>query len=860
MKKIYLLICTTILLNNLSFSQWNTAGGPSGGFTREIVATENALIVSAGNGGIYKSTNNGETWELQVSGLPLNEGVQDLIASNGSLYASLSRNGIYLSTDEAQNWIPINNGISSLTFYNFMVLDSEIYAGNANGGIYYSDNKGATWTEKSDGISDIQFQDFAYFNSAVYAGGRSLFKSLNNGDTWEEIEVVGLGANGVRSMTSTENSLFLADDGNIFVSSDGMSWNKCTLSIGSTITTMGVSGDSVYLTASSGRFYYTKDEGLNWTLVQNNETSNFANDIIFLDDRIIMSTSEGLYSSYDGGNVWEESNQGINALQIESIAKNDEYLFAGTERQGIYRRDFEGNWVKINNGLNALNATSIHDIIVLEDNVVLGTGGGVYILADTGDEWIRMFDPGINKSIHTLDFDNGIFAAAVNGSGIYISLDTTKTFTLTETNDLNTQTSYESILVEGDTIVVSTHNGEIFLSENLGQSWTDISITGDYYFTYDLHFADEKLYAATAKGLLYSENLGMSWNFFNNVTKTITSVTVIDNKVYASASDGVYVTSDSREIWYDVSGELGNQWTNEIVLIGDKIYAGTFASSVWELPILEANLPPIILSAQAVISDEDTTFSIPLEKLTVDDDNTYPGDFSISVQSGDNYSVDTNIITPIENFSGMLTVPVLVNDGLDDSPIFDLSIEISPVNDPPIIVEYTGTTTIARNESLEILLSDFTVTDIDNEFPTDFSLSVHEGENYQVTGNRISPTADYVGTIDVPIKVNDGELDSQEFSISFQITEILGLDNEFIKDKFSIYPNPTSDFLTVIPSEQYEYQLSIYTVQGELVHISNIGGNSNRQINLKELEQGLYLLQITNGDRYGVMKLIVKKN
>ena len=231
MKKIYLIIFINILLNTLSFSQWSTTGGPSGGFTGEIVETENALIVSAGNGGIYKSTDNGETWELHVSGLPLNEGVQDLVASNGSLYASLSRDGIYLSTDEAQNWTPINNGISSLTFYNFMVLDSEIYAGNANGGIYYSDDNGSTWTEKSDGVSDIQFQDFAYFNTAVYAGGSSLFKSLDNGDTWEEIEVVGLGANGVRSMTATENSLFLGDDGNIFVSSDGMSWNKSTLSV-----------------------------------------------------------------------------------------------------------------------------------------------------------------------------------------------------------------------------------------------------------------------------------------------------------------------------------------------------------------------------------------------------------------------------------------------------------------------------------------------------------------------------------------------------------------------------------------------------------------------------------------------------
>jgi len=679
MKKIKLLIFVNLIINTCTFSQWTQTGGPNGGNMREIVKTGTALFVSAGNGGIYKSIDNGETWNPKDLGLPSNASVQDLVEHNGSLYTSIYGGGIYLSTNEAENWTPINTGVNYLTFYNIMVNGSEIYAGYANGGIYYSGDNGTTWTEKSEGVSNIQFQDFSYFKSAVYAGGSSLFKSANYGDTWEEVEVIGLGANGIRSMVATESSLFLGDDGNVFISSDGILWNKSTLNVGGTITCMGVSGDSVYLTTASGKFYYTKDEGLNWTMVQNTETSSFANNIILLDDRIIMTTSEGLYSSFDGGNLWVESNVGINALQIVSMASDGSLIFAGTERQGIFRYEEGVNWTKINSGLNALNAKSVHDIIIVENKTILATGGGVYFSTNSGNEWIRMFDPGLNKSVQTLDFDDGNLVSGVNGDGIYISIDTAKTFTLTETNGLNINTSYESIFIMGDTIAVSTHNGEIFLSDNLGQTWTDISIEGDYYFTYDLHYANEKLYAATTKGLLFSEDLGLNWAFINNEAKSIKSISLEDSKIYAATSEGVFVSSETREKWYDVSGELGNQSTNEIVLTGDKIYAGTFASSVWELPIIEANLPPIITGTSVSYSTpKETKLTINIDGIIIEDpDNEFPDDYTLAVLDGENYTPDNSTILPESGFIGVLEVPITVNDGIDDSEPFTLMIDVT---------------------------------------------------------------------------------------------------------------------------------------------------------------------------------------
>ncbi len=850
-----LLAVTNLVLYSWVFSQWKSTNGPSGGYADHLIEMETTLFVSAG-GHIYKSTDKGESWEVKISGLPINAGIQDLVEDNGSLYASIYGNGIYVSIDEAESWSPVNNGIELLTFYNIMVIGSEIYAGNANGGIYYSGDKGQTWTEKSVGVSDIQFQDFIFFKSATYAGGNPLYRSINQGDTWDEVEVLGLGPNGVRSMTATETNIFLGDDGNVFISSDGIVWDKSTLNVGGTIKTMGVSGDSVYLTTGSGKFYYSKDEGLSWTMVQNTATSNFANDIILLDERIIMSTDEGLYTTFDNGNIWTASNVGINALQIESIAGTENLLFAGTERQGIFRYESVSGWTSINNGLEGPNTRSVHDIIILENEVVIGTGGGVYLSSDSGNEWVQMFNPGVNKTIETLGFDDGVFATGVNGTGIFLSFDTAKTFNLTETSGLNIETSYKSLLIKGDTIVVSTHNGEIFLSENLGQSWLDISIPGDYYFTYDLVYENDKLYSATAKGLLVSDNLGDTWKFINNDQTTVTAISVVENKIHAATSNGVFVTSETRDRWYDVSEGLGNQWANEMLLLGDTIYIGTYASSVWKLAKAEANLPPIIISAGSITSEEDTPLLFPMDKLVVDDDNIYPDDFLITLLSGENYSVDSNTITPKENFNGILNVPIKINDGIDDSPVFNLSIEVTPVNDPPKIIDYEGSSTITQNEAFTITLTDFLVEDIDNDFPSGFTLLIQDGEHYNVSGDQISPENDYIGPIDVGVVVNDGELNSNEYTVLFEVREPLGLKDDALKDQFNIYPNPTADLLTVSPLKPGAFEIQMFSSQGNLVY-SKVNPNSETTINLTHLSKGLYILRISKGEEIGSLKVII---
>ncbi len=57
---------------------------------------------------------------------------------------------------------------------------------------------------------------------------------------------------------------------------------------------------------------------------------------------------------------------------------------------------------------------------------------------------------------------------------------------------------------------------------------------------------------------------------------------------------------------------------------------------------------------------------------------------SVVVNNG---ASQTFTITPAQDFNGTLTVPVTVNDGTVDSAVFNLSVEVTAVNDPPVAVD-----------------------------------------------------------------------------------------------------------------------------------------------------------------------------
>jgi hypothetical protein len=62
---------------------------------------------------------------------------------------------------------------------------------------------------------------------------------------------------------------------------------------------------------------------------------------------------------------------------------------------------------------------------------------------------------------------------------------------------------------------------------------------------------------------------------------------------------------------------------------------------------------------------------------------------------------------------------------------------------------------------------------------------------------------------------------------------------------FSVYPNPTSEMVTITSTLNTEATILVYNLEGKIVHQASISGNE-KEINLADLSNGTYLLKITN--------------
>jgi gliding motility-associated-like protein len=267
-------------------------------------------------------------------------------------------------------------------------------------------------------------------------------------------------------------------------------------------------------------------------------------------------------------------------------------------------------------------------------------------------------------------------------------------------------------------------------------------------------------------------------------TNESTAITIQLNDLTVSDPDNVYPNGFSLNIFggsnYSVSGATV---TPDNGFVGNlsvpvQVNDGTDNSGLFNLQItvqaVHHNTPPVITGQSNLSTNESTPITIQLSHLTVSDpDDSYPGGFTLIVFGGSNYSVDGSTITPAQGFSGTLSVPVQVNDGEDNSNLFNLQITVQAVhhNTPPVI---TGQTPLSTNEnnSITIQLSHLTVSDPDDTYPSGFTLSVFSGSNYTVAGTTVTPAQGFSGTLTVPVQVNDGEDNSNTFNVQISVQHV----------------------------------------------------------------------------------------
>jgi photosystem II stability/assembly factor-like uncharacterized protein len=220
-------------------------------------------------------------------------------------------------------------------------------------------------------------------NRTLYYAGNVLFKTLNGGQSWEVI-----------SPDLSREKWDVPENVGIYRAKE-----METMPRRGVIYTVAPSHkdiNTIWVGTDDGLIHLTRDGGKNWanvtppglkswSKVSLMDASHFDNDTAYaaINTFRLDDLRPHIYKTHDGGKTWKEIVSGIPNGGIVNVVREDPVrkglLYAGTEQAVYFSIDDGEHWQSLR--LN-MPATSIRDLVIKDDDVVVGTHGRSFWILD----------------------------------------------------------------------------------------------------------------------------------------------------------------------------------------------------------------------------------------------------------------------------------------------------------------------------------------------------------------------------------------------------------------------------------------------------------------------------------------------
>jgi uncharacterized repeat protein (TIGR02543 family) len=329
--------------------QWHSQGILGMTVNRVIpspaLAVNDTLFVATVNGGVYRTTNRGVTWERLgtefngVSSLALSPGV----GGNHTLLAGTDRQGIFASSDNGQSWSPANGGLSLLGPNYPTIFDLA--------------------------VSPAYPTDGLQLCAPMITG---VMRRSGGGD-WTSVSGLPVNLSGEAFVYSLAFSPDFANDQTAFAGMFGMS--------------------------GQGGVSRSNDGGQSWSPANTglaNQYSVFpainaiAPSPAFATDQTVMagSDSSGVFRSTDRGTTWQAMNLGLENLSpadIRAIAfspafATDRTLFLADGATNVFRNDGGSGWSPLGPGLSGYpRSLAVSPSFASDHTLFAGSSRGLFV-------------------------------------------------------------------------------------------------------------------------------------------------------------------------------------------------------------------------------------------------------------------------------------------------------------------------------------------------------------------------------------------------------------------------------------------------------------------------------------------------
>ena len=595
---------------------WTQTNGPYGGTVMALHATpEGTLFAGTGGGGIFRSTDGGDTWVSASEGLrvpPARElpGILVLTQKGYTLYAGTSSN-IFYSTDSGDSWQQLAHFQDEIVLISGIAfIGDTIYVGRyMEDGVFFSDDNGKSWTQIDSGLTDrggprlitsgttlfAQMWDHVF---RLKAGEKSWTQlTLNDPRTKSTLEP------DIRRFAVSGETIYAATaNGGLFRSTDmGNSWESIkSKSMQRSYDALAAVGNTVFY-ISDGRVFRSTDTGNLWTTFNTNLTNQSILSITVLSEKILyVGTSNGVFRSTDGGESWTKINTGIINTHIEELVFFGGALYTITSDGIVKSTDGGNSWVPMNEGLSAKEEVTLivsgGKLYVATEELKPSTAG-IYCLADDEKSWmpIQINMQSSNDKIYVVS------QLAISGDTFYVVTQIAGALRLYRWRvgeDLWTQLKphdfldWGALAVSGRTVYISSVRGKLFRSVDEGDTWTEVSQKlpnwGQEIGTYDLAFVGETIYAKAGSGGGRSTDGGETWTpiIVNGLPGGYIDMQLVNSiTLYGTSSHGIFRLTHGSDSWERIAPTQRD--IASLAYDGTTFYIGTNGEGVFRLSLNE---------------------------------------------------------------------------------------------------------------------------------------------------------------------------------------------------------------------------------------------------------------------------------
>jgi len=597
------------LLFLLSQWQWNQLPGPYLGHVADIellnnTGTEVLACTWYGNfGGIYRSTDTGQTWSISASGIDpaIGNGLNAIAASSvdpnivlcGTAFAG--QNYLYRSTDRGQTWTQTSYSGGDIRAIEFFPgsSDNVLLIG---AGIYKSTNGGNSWVMKHSVTNGRAYCFKRDQPDTIFAATQlGVLISTDQGETWSNTPFDKYSYDIVADPEAPD-SLYVAglvlgvfrlrNNGNVYDSLGLGGVYNTTIAFDSISRKIYVGGY-----AGNGRVRVSEDLGQTWYEYRADQIfDSWINDVevpAHNPNKIFAGCiNAGVCVLTPADSIWELSSHGINQGVIRSIAvapTDLSTIYISGSMVGVWRSTDMGNsWSTDPQGLTWGNLHQTEywptglAISPTDPDVVYATFWGtapdyyhaVLKTTDGGQSWEEK-----SNGLDTIPANHRIYWVV-------------------------------SHPLTDDTLFLATSYGA-FKSTDAGESWVRKSTQHLYWIEVD-PIEPNRLYATTACAAYYSSDGGETWIDRSNGLSNMSDVMMIDvdpqsnNIVYAALCgletmdplSGIYRSTDYGAQWVRMCSGLPNQ-----PIMRPRVLVDSINTSIWATtPLLGAGIPGVYRS------------------------------------------------------------------------------------------------------------------------------------------------------------------------------------------------------------------------------------------------------------------------